>query len=153
MASKFTIYQDGAAKTISFNFNLSAYGLELRPMYQPQDTNFSINGGVVSVTLSNITTDNVSKELPIYMYSSSPNPVYSGHLSLQLVGYTSSSDINFSYWSNCVTTHNRQLVIADLACIYNLDKQNGNYNDYCSFIIEVEGILVSIVVNIEHQRL
>lgn len=61
MASTFRIIQDGALKTITFSFRLSANGLTFSPMYQEQNVDLTVNGDVVTVTISNISGDSVGK--------------------------------------------------------------------------------------------
>lgn len=148
MASTFKIVQDGALKTITFSFRLSANGMTFLPMYQEQNVDVTVNGDIVTVTISNISGDNVGSSINLYMEGSS----YYGTLNLNLDGYTSSTDINFNYWKKCVTTHSNQYVIADLQCIYDNDKADGNYDDYCTFDINVDGITADIRLTIEHPH-
>lgn len=148
MASTFKIVQDGALKTITFSFRLSANGMTFLPMYQEQNVDVTVNGDIVTVTISNISGDNVGSSINLYMEGSS----YYGTLNLNLDGYTSSTDINFNYWKKCVTTHSNQYVIADLQCIYDNDKADGNYDDYCTFDINVDGITTDIRLTIEHPH-
>lgn len=148
MASTFKIVQDGALKTITFSFRLSANGITFSPMYQEQNVDVTVNGDIVTVTISNISGDNVGSSINLYMEGSS----YYGTLNLNLDSYTSSTDINFNYWKKCVTTHSNQFVIADLQCIYDNDKADGNYDDYCTFDINVDGIIADIRLTIEHPH-
>ena len=148
MASTFRIIQDGALKTITFSFRLSANGMTFSPMYQEQNVDVIVNGDIVTVTISNISGDNVGSSINLYMEGSS----YYGTLNLNLDSYTSSTDINFNYWKKCVTTHSNQFVIADLQCIYDNDKADGNYDDYCDFNINVDGITADIRLTIEHPH-
>ena len=58
------------------------------------------------------------------------------------------TDVAFAI--SCVTTHSNQMAIADLQCIYNKDKADGNYDDFLTFNIEVDNINVDIRLTIEH---
>lgn len=151
MASTFNILQEGISlKTITFSFRLIAYGLTLSPMAQAENVDLTINGDVVIVTISDISSNYVSKGLAIQMYGSTP---YYGNLELTLDSYHSSTDVNFHYWRNCVTSHSNNKVIASLQCIYDKDKADANYDDYCIFNIEVDGVKVNCQLTIEHQLL
>lgn len=150
MASTFKIIQEEMSQTISFSFRLIAYGLTLSPMMQPENVDLTINGDVVTVTISNVSDDYISKSLAINMYGNTP---YYGNLDLILDSYPSSTDVNFHYWRNCVTSHSNTKVTASLQCIYDKDKADANYDDYCIFNIEVDGVKVNCQLTIEHQIL
>lgn len=149
MASTFKINQAGNLKTITFSIKLTAkHGITFTPMME-EDTNTEayINGDYLDITISGIDSDSVSKHIVVYMEGSS---YYDGNLQVNLSPYQSSTDVNFNYWKSCVTTHNNQMAIADLHCIYNKDKANGSYGDFLTFNIEVDNINVNFILAIEH---
>ena len=146
MASTFKINQDGNLRTITFSIKLTANGMTFTPIMGSTNTEVYINGDYLDITISGIDSDSVSKHIGVYMEGSS----YYGHLEANLSPYQSSSDVNFNYWKSCVTTHNNQMVIADLQCIYDKDKADGNYDDFLIFNIEVDNINVDIRLTIEH---
>ena len=146
MASTFKINQNGNLKTITFSIKLTANGITFTPMIEDTNTEVYINGDYLDITISGIDSDSVSKHIGVYMEGSS----YYGHLQVNLSPYQSSTDVNFNYWKSCVTTHSNQMAIADLQCIYNKDKADGNYDDFLIFNIEIDNINVDIRLIIEH---
>ena len=150
MASTFRINQDGNLRTITFSIRLTANGMVFTPGGTlPSNTEQYMNGDYLDVTISDIAGDRVTTNLAVNMSGSS----YYGHLEVNLSPYQSDTDVNFNFWKNCVTTHNNQMAIADLQCIYDKDKAEANYNDYCTFTIIVDGITVNADLTIEHPFL